>query len=410
MVFPDDFLWGTATAGHQVEGNNVASDFWALEHTPGSRFAEPSGDACDHYRLYREDIALLKELGFTSYRFSIEWSRVEPEPGKVSRAAIEHYRDVLKACHELGLTPMVTLHHFTSPHWLPDLGGWEGEETPDRFAAYCRVVMAELGSLIPYVVTINEANIACLTRRMIGNLPAQNAASEQAPVGADIAGALLGADLPKVFLFALGWTGPEIAKRAHMQARKAIRDVSPSTKVGVTLALQDYQPAPGGEESALEQWAENFDDFLPAIADDDFLGVQNYTRVRVDPGRAQPARDGVELTQMGYEFYPRALENVLRRAASAGLPLIVTENGVATTDDTRRVEFVREATEGVARCLADGVDVRGYYYWSALDNYEWMFGYRPKFGLIAVDRATQRRTVKDSARFLGSIAKRNSLS
>ena len=112
---------------------------------------------------------------------------------------------------------------------------------------------------------------------------------------------------------------------------------------------------------------------------------------------------------MGYEFYPQALENVLRRAATAGLPLIVTENGVATSDDTRRVEFIRQATEGLHRCLVDGVDLRGYFYWSALDNYEWMFGYRPKFGLIAVDRATQRRTVKDSARFLGSIAKRNSL-
>lgn len=404
MVFPDDFLWGTATAGHQVEGNNVASDFWTLEHTPGSRFAEPSGDACDHYRLYRQDIALLKELGFTSYRFSIEWSRVEPEPGFVSSAAIEHYRDVLKACHELGVTPMVTLHHFSSPKWLPALGGWESEETPDRFAAYCRVVMAELGSLIPYVVTINEANIALLTRRMISNLPRQ---AEQAPVGSDIAGALLGADLPKVFLFALGDAGPEIAKRAHVRAREAIREVSPSTKVGITLALQDYQPAPGAEESAREQWAENFDDFLPSIADDDFLGVQNYTRVRVGHSRAQ---QDVELTQMGYEFYPRALENVLRRASAAGLPLIVTENGVATTDDSRRVGFVREATEGLERCLADGVDVRGYFYWSALDNYEWMFGYRPKFGLIAVDRTTQRRTVKDSARFLGAIAKRNSLS
>ncbi|QFU91682.1 glycoside hydrolase family 1 protein [Amycolatopsis sp. YIM 10] len=406
MVFPDGFLWGAATAGHQVEGNNIASDLWALEHAPGSRFAEPSGDACDHYRLYREDLALLKELGFTSYRFSIEWSRVEPEPGFVSRAAIEHYRDVLTACHEFGLTPMVTLHHFASPKWLPDLGGWEGGETPDRFAAHCRVVLGELGSLIPYVVTINEANIARLTHQMIKDLPARQAA-DQAPVGADITGALLGADRPKVFLFAFGEAGPDIAKRAHVLARQAIREVSPSTKVGITLALQDYQPAPGTEEVARERWAETFGDYLPTIADDDFLGVQNYTRARVG---ASPPPEDAERTQMGYEFYPRALENVLRRAATAGLPLFVTEHGVATADDTRRVEFVRQATDGLQRCLADGVDVRGYFYWSALDNYEWMFGYRPKFGLIAVDRATQRRTVKDSARFLGAIAKRNSLS
>ncbi|MEU5259840.1 family 1 glycosylhydrolase [Amycolatopsis sp. NPDC021455] len=404
MVFPDGFLWGTATAGHQVEGNNTASDFWPLEHAPGSRFAEPSGDACDHYRLYRQDIALLKELGFTSYRFSIEWSRVEPEPGFVSRAAIEHYRDVLTACHESGLTPMVTLHHFTSPKWLPDLGGWESDETPERFAAHCRVVMAELGSLIPYAVTINEANIAVLTRRMLADRPAPEA-TEQAPVGADIADSLLGADLPNVFLFAFGDAGPAIARRAHVLARQAIREASPATKVGVTLALQDYQPEPGEEETARLRWAETFDDFLPSIDGDDFLGVQNYTRVRLG-GTAEAE---VERTQMGYEFYPQALENVLRKAAAARLPLIVTENGVASADDTRRVEFIRQATEGVHRCLADGVDVRGYFYWSALDNYEWMFGYRPKFGLIAVDRATQRRTIKDSAHFLGAIAKRNSL-
>lgn len=137
--------------------------------------------------------------------------------------------------------------------------------------------------------------------------------------------------------------------------------------------------------------------------------MQNYSRIRVGPDGTAPVPDDAEVTQMGYEFYPQALGNVLRRATAAGLPLMVTENGIATDDDSRRVEFIRQALAGVERCLADGVDVRGYLHWTALDNFEWMAGYRPRFGLIAVDRATQRRTVKDSARFLGGIARRNAL-
>ncbi|HSA52779.1 MAG TPA: family 1 glycosylhydrolase [Yinghuangia sp.] len=431
MAFPDGFLWGSATAAHQVEGNNIASDFWAIEHSGVPMFAEPSGDACDHYRLYRQDIALLRELGFTSYRFSIEWARVEPEDGVFSRAAIAHYRDVLEACHEHGITPMVTLHHFTSPRWLMRLGGWEYDGTPDRFADYCRTVMAELGPLIPYACTINEANISSLTRRMIEDMTAARSADtpdggEQAPVGvsaesvesADKArdwrtpgAAALGTTPDNLNLFLFTWTdhGVDVIRRAHVAAREAIKEVSPATKTGITLALQDYQPGPGGEKAADERWAEAFDHFLPAMDGDDFVGVQNYSRVVVGPEHALPHPEGAELTQMGYEFYPQALENVVRRAASAGLPIHVTENGIATDDDTRRVEFVRRALEGVERCLSDGIDVRGYYYWSTFDNFEWMLGYRPTFGMIAVDRATQERTVKESARLLGRIAERNSL-
>ncbi|MEU1729156.1 family 1 glycosylhydrolase [Nonomuraea sp. NPDC005692] len=407
MGFPNGFLWGTATAAHQVEGNNVNSDFWVLENTAGTIFAEPSGDACDHYRLYRQDIALLAELGLTSYRFSLEWARVEPEPGRYSRAALAHYRDVLDACHEHGLTPMVTLHHFTSPRWLMRLGGWSAPGTPERFAAYCRTVMAELGPLIPYVCTINEANIGPVVRQVAGDL------FELAPVGLGAWMAAAAHDLGttpdrvKPFLFAYGQAANEVIMRAHMAARTEIRKVSPDTRIGLTLALQDYHPEPGGQERARQMWRETFEDFLPALDGDDFLGVQSYSRMRVGPDGLLPVPDGAEVTQMGYEFHPRSLENVIRGAAVAGLPVIVTENGIATADDTRRTEYVRQALEGVRRCLADGIDVGGYYYWSALDNFEWMLGYAPTFGLIAVDRDTQTRTVKDSARHLGALARTN---
>lgn len=157
--FPPNFLWGTATAAHQVEGNNTHSDFWAMEHLPNTMFAEPSGDAIDHYHRYPEDIALLAELGFNSYRFSLEWARVEPEDGRFSIAALDHYRRMCEACHAHGLKPIVTYHHFTSPRWLITQGGWENMETAQKFARYAGKVTQHLGDLIDTVCTINEVNI-----------------------------------------------------------------------------------------------------------------------------------------------------------------------------------------------------------------------------------------------------------
>jgi beta-glucosidase len=426
MSFPEGFLWGAATAAHQVEGGNVNSDFWALEHQPGSMFAEPSGDACDHYRLFRQDIALLAELGLGAYRFSVEWARVETAPGRYSKSALAHYGEVLQTCHDHGITPMVTMHHFSSPRWLTELGGWEDADTPVRFAEYCATVLAELGPLIPYACTINEANIGPIIGRMITGPGEKRKLHREAMVGlAGDAGAMraeatpaqTAADagrrqLPRgVFLFTFSDKGLEIVCQAHRLAREAIKRVSPDTKVGITLALQDVQAQPGGEAEAGQMWARQFTEFLPVLDGDDFLGVQNYSRTIVGPEGIVPASAaGAEVTQLGYEIYPQALGNLLRRVAGqSDLPLFVTENGIATADDSRRSEFIRLALEGVERALDGGADVRGYFYWSALDNFEWMLGYRPTFGIIAVDRETQRRTVKDSARYLGGIAQRNAL-
>jgi beta-glucosidase len=420
MSFPEGFLWGAATAAHQVEGGNVNSDFWALEHQPKSMFVEPSGDACDHYRLFRQDIATLAELGLGAYRFSIEWARVEPAPGRYSRSALAHYGEVLQACRDHGVTPMVTLHHFSSPRWLTELGGWEDQDTPGRFAAYCGTVLGELGSQIPYACTMNEANIGSIIRRMIDSDEGRKLHREAMLGLAEDAtmmdtrtetGAGRGQVPSGIFLFTFSDKGHDVICRAHTLARDAIREASPATKVGITLALQDVQSGPGGEREAEQIWAGQFTDFLPALDGDDFIGVQNYSRILVGPdGTTSAADTEAEVTQLGYEFYPQALGNVLRRVAGqTRLPLFVTENGIATADDTRRTEFIRLALAGVERALADGIDVRGYFYWSALDNFEWMLGYRPTFGIIAVDRDTQRRTVKDSARYLGGIARGNAL-
>jgi beta-glucosidase len=409
-TFPPGFLWGTATAAHQVEGNNVYNDGWLLEHVPDSIFVEPSGDACDHYHRYRDDIALLAELGFTLYRFSIEWARVEPEDGEFSSAELDHYRRVLETCHEHGITPMVTFHHFTSPRWLIAQGGWESPDTPEKFARYCARATEHLGDLIGAACTINEANIGAVLRAVIGHRQADSAgpAAGRFTAFREHAAQAFGVTPENLvpFQFAFSERARDTILAAHRRAVEAIKSGPGDFPVGVTLALQDIHAVPGGEETAARLNHDVNDVYLEASRGDDFVGVQVYTRWRVGPDGMLPAEEGVEVTQMGYEFWPEALEPMIRRTiAVAGTPVMVTENGIAADDDTRRIEYVRRALEGVASCLGDGLDVRGYIYWSAMDNYEWMFGYRPTFGLIAVDRQTQVRTVKPSARWLGSIAR-----
>ena len=405
--FPKGFLWGTATAAHQVEGNNVNSDVWVLEHIPKSPYAEPSGDACDHYHRYRSDIALLAELGFNSYRFSIEWARIEPEEGEFSLAVLEHYRDMLRACQEHNITPIVTFHHFTSPRWLMARGGWENRNTPDRFARYCERATGYLGDLIGAGCTINEANIAALLAGM-GFAPSLKQLHKQRWWLA--AAAALGASPKRFspFLYATSAKAIKTILSAHRRAVEAIKSVSGTFPVGITLALQDIQFGEGGEKFAARMRKEMNDVYLESLQGDDFVGVQTYSRSRFGPRGPLPPEGGVELTQMGYEFWPEALEVTIRYAiAKTGLPVIVTENGIGTSDDSRRMEYIQRALNGVINCIKDGLDLRGYTYWSAFDNFEWSLGYRPTFGLIAVNRETQERTVKPSARYLGAIARAN---
>ncbi|HMG97347.1 MAG TPA: family 1 glycosylhydrolase [Gaiellales bacterium] len=391
MSFPDGFLWGTATSAHQVEGGNVYNDSWLAEHLPGSHYAEPSGDACDHYHRYESDIALIAGLGLGAYRFSLEWSRIEPEDGEFSRAALDHYRRMLDACHEHGLTPFLTFHHFTSPRWIAAAGGWEERRTAERFARFCERAMRHLGDLVPYACTLNEPNLGGLLHGVLG-IPAPRPGH---PV-----------------LFQNAWSphAVEVMRAAHGLALEAIKGVRAETSVGLTVALTAWDAMPGGEAAMARLRGIAEDAFLDDL-EGDFIGVQNYTGMRVGPdGPAEPAATA-ERTQMGYVFQPRALGQAIRRAVEmTGLPVFVTENGVATDDDERRVQFISRALASVESCLLDGLDVRGYFYWSLFDNFEWVFGYRPTFGLVAVDRATQERTVKPSARHLGEIARANGLS
>ena len=427
MAFPKGFLIGAATAAHQVEGNHIHSDYWAQENLPHTSFAEPSGLACDHYHRYEEDIRLLAAAGLNAYRFSVEWARIEPEEGKFDETEIEHYRRVIACCKANGVEPIVTLMHFTSPVWLIRKGGWEAESTIEDFRRYAAYVTEKLGGELRYICTINEANmglqLAAIARRftLMAEQAAKNAKSAEGTVqvgmnfekmmenmkyAAAENAQVFGTPQPQIFVSSRTAEGDRLVFRAHQAAKEAIKALYPNIRVGITLSMHDCQALPGGERFAEAAWDEEFRHYLPYIQDDDFLGVQNYTRTQYGPEGQLPCPEGAELTQMDYEFYPEALEHVLRKVREDFKgDLIVTENGVAVSDDSRRVAFIRRALKGVENCLCDGIPVKGYMYWSLMDNFEWQKGYSMTFGLIAVDRATQERRTKESLAFLGSFAK-----
>jgi beta-glucosidase len=387
ISFPNGFLWGTATAAHQVEGGNWNNDWWLFEHTPGTAATEPSGDACDHFWRYPEDIALLAGLGFGAYRFSLEWSRIEPEEGEWSVSALDHYRRMIAACRDHGLLPVITFHHFTTPRWAATDGGWDNPAIVDRFGRFCERAAAHLGSEIGMCCTINEPNIVSLIGYLIGAFPpglSDRAAYERVN---------------------------ENLKAAHRRGYDAIKSGPGDFPVGSCVAMGDWWAPEGSQDELARVRYSHEGQHLEAARGDDFIGVQAYSRTRLDDrGRGTGPEEGVEVLDMGYEYWPQALEASIRHAADVtGCPIYVTENGIGTTDDTQRIRYVTDALAGVGRCLDDGIDVRGYFYWSLLDNFEWAFGYRPRFGLVAVDRQTQARTVKPSATWLGGIAKANQL-
>ncbi|HAL74919.1 MAG TPA: glycoside hydrolase family 1 [Clostridiales bacterium] len=419
--FDKHFLLGASTAAHQVEGNNTNSDFWAMEQIPGSLFKEPSLDAVDHYNRFREDIDLMAAAGLNAYRFSIEWARIQPTKDSFDAKEIQHYREMLEYCHQKGIKPIVTLHHFSSPKWLITEGGWEAESTADLFADYARYVIIELGDQMDYVCTINEANMGLQLTKIMHEMAAKMQGQVQVGINTDIGKVMAermaglskvfgGLDPRKISHFLSGRTpaGDLVIIHAHEKARDAIKAVCPHLKVGITLSLHDFQALPGGEERAHAELDEELLHYLPHLQKDDFIGVQNYSRKLVGPDGIVPPPEGTELTQMNYEFYPQGIANVIRTVASHfHKPILVTENGIGTADDSRRQVFIQEALRGIQACLDEGIPVKGYLHWTLMDNFEWMLGFEPTFGLIAVDRTTQRRYPKPSLQLLGSYCCRN---
>lgn len=422
MAVPEEFLVGAATAAHQVEGDNIHSDCWVMEHIKHSDFVEPSGKAVDHYHHYEEDIRLLAQVGLNAYRFGIEWARIEPQEGYFDKKEVDHYRDVLACCKKYHVTPVVTLHHFSSPAWLIGKGGWTKPYVVKAFARYAAYIAEQLGEELPWVCTINEANMGGQLNKIVADM--MNTKKKEGAVqvgtseGLNLKSLLLGMfEQGRAFHCSpfginnfLKPRKPEqeaIVMQAHSEAIKAFKKIAPKTKLGLTLSLFDYQPTSDGAEMAKKLWQEDFGFYLPYIKDDDFLGVQNYSRKIVDAtGAREPAADA-PITQMGYEDYPPSISHVVRKvAAEFKGELLVTENGISTDNDARRCDFIREAVASVQQCAADGIPVKGYFYWSLLDNFEWQAGYAKTFGLIAVDRTIQKRSPKQSLQVLGELAKK----
>ena len=385
-TFPENFLFGAATAAHQIEGGNTNSDWWAFEHDAASGCRDSSGDACDSWHRWDEDLALVQSLGLNSYRFSVEWARVEPAPGEFSNVALDHYRRVVAGCHERGLVPVVTLHHFTIPKWMSDRGGFESPEIAERLGGYTERVAAAIGDGIGLACTINEPNIVALMGYLLGVFP------------------------PKVHDRALFEVVSEAMRTSHRAMVDALRAGPGHFPVGLTLSMAEMEAIEGGE-TQLAQALEHLEDrYLRAIGTDDFIGVQCYTRLRFGPDGPVDVPEGARRTLMGYEFRPEVVEHTVRRAAAvSGLPVVVTETGISVDDDAQRIEFIDGALRGVASCIADGLDVRGFFYWTLLDNFEWVLGYSQPFGIVGCDRTTFARQPKPSATHLGRIARSREL-
>jgi beta-glucosidase len=416
LTFPEDFLWGTATAAHQVEGDNTNSDWWEWEHREPSPVAEPSGRACEHYTRYADDVRLLADAGLNTYRYSVEWARIEPAEGEFDTEQLDHYLRMTDVVRAAGLTPVVTLHHFTLPQWLAARGGWSDPQMPDLFARYCERVVRHLGGRVDWWCTINEpGNVAVGGYLGVFGWPPGSTAYDEFRRAAD------------------GLTA------GHRAGLHAIKSVAPQARVGLTHGMQEWTANTAGR-SPMRAVRRMFEDiYIEAADEDDFVGVQTYTRVPVDlPAALLPATelmagvpalrrnvlprvlrkefrsmsratrsDGVRRTQMGYEFRPEAIVATLRRAAKMlpGKDLLVTEHGIATADDEERIEFVSRGLAAVHGLIAEGLPVKGYLYWSLLDNFEWAHGYRTTFGLVGVDRETMARTPRPSLAFLGRVAR-----
>ena len=394
-TFPPDFLFGAATSAHQVEGLNRWNDWWEAEQA--GRLPHASGEACRHFERFERDFDLARSLGHTAHRFSLEWSRIEPEDGRLDGAAIEHYRRVIAALGERGLEPIVTLHHFTNPAWFARRGGWERRDAPERFARFAGLVARELGEGVRLWVTLNEPTVAVQQGWILGEWPpfARGAWRRASRVLTNMA-------------------------RAHVAAYSVLRERRPEAAVGIAHSAPHVVPcdprrARDRFAARVRDRALNVELFRRIGAEPghprhlDFIGLNYYTRTLVRSaglgagaivGRAckdAHHADLGELTQTGWEVHAPGLTEVLERFSGYGVPLYVTENGVATDDEDLRRRYLRDHLAAVARALERGVDVRGYLWWSLLDNFEWALGTRPHFGLAAVDHATQERWPRPAA-------------
>lgn len=355
LNFPKNFYWGAATSSHQVEGGN--RNDW-------EEFM-PAGKACDHYNRYEEDFDIAKQLGHNAHRFSIEWSRIEPEEGKFDEKEIKHYQKVIDALRKRGIEPFVTLWHWTLPLWIRDIGGWENKKTVDYFLRYVDKILSAQGGLksVQYFITLNEPEIFASNSYLKGVWPPQNKCLRS---------------YFKVFRNLI---------EAHRRAYKIIKENNPEAKTGIAKNNIYFE---GRALFLIDWWWNGY--FLNKIKNyQDFIGLNYYFH------RCFPKNKNEIISDLGWEIYPEGIYHVLKDLKKYGLPVYITENGVADAQDEKREKFIKEHLYWVHRAIQEGVDVYGYFYWSLLDNFEWDKGFWPRFGLVEVDYKTMERKIRPSA-------------
>ncbi|MCX6047572.1 MAG: glycoside hydrolase family 1 protein [Chloroflexi bacterium] len=422
LNFPDKFLWGTATSAYQVEGNTRNNQWWDFEQQPGAIWHnDKSGLACDWWRNAEQDFDRMQQLHLNAHRLSIEWSRVEPEPGVFDHRALDRYREMLGGLRARGLEPMVSLYHFTNPRWLEARGGWENAETIIRFQNYARTTVKALGDLCQTWLTVNEPLVYLAQSWFRGIWP---------PLKQDFLAAL------PVFRHLL---------YAHAAAYQTIHACQPHAQVGYASAFRLFsglRPDHPMDHFAAELKRYLFDhlwiwatvdgkirpplgvgQYYPPLANSfDFIGINYYTRdlVRFSPnpltlfGNEQFSPDA-ELSDNGRdgpysEYYPEGLYQLCREMQQFGKPIYITENGLPDRDDDQRPRWLLAHLHQLHRAIEAGCDVRGYFHWTLVDNFEWHEGWNLRFGLFALNPATQLRTARASAHLYGAIAEQNGIS
>lgn len=394
MNFPKDFLWGSSTAAHQVEGNNTHSDWWEWEQKQPE--SKRSGIACDQYNKYKEDFDLLQKYNQNAHRLSIEWARIEPEEGKFDLDEIEHYKQELQNLHERGIKVMLTLQHFTLPAWLAKKGGWTHFKSPWYFARFVKTIVPEIKEYVDFWVTINEPGVATYCSYVLAKWPPQK----------------------KSKLLSLKASYNLI--RAHKKAYRLIHKLSPGASVGITQNVHSFSAY--HKHSLTEQLGVIVGDLVTnhifywlTKGHHDFLGLNYYFHHRVKKSKGLiPKYDDVtkynkEVSDLGWEVFPEGIFDVLTDFAD-GIPIYITECGIATTNDDRRIRFLMQYLSEVYRAIQAGVNVKGFFYWSLLDNFEWADGYGARFGLTEVDfEDHQKRYPRPSLLLYGDIAKNNGI-
>jgi len=363
--FPKDFCWGAATSAHQVEGNNH-NDWseWEEKRVKGqgdrgktydSNYI--SGKACDHYNRFREDFDIAKLLGHNAHRFSIEWSRIEPEEGKFDEKEIQHYQEVVNALRQRGIEPFVTLWHWTLPLWVAKQGGWENKKTISDFARYCeKIVTSLLG--VKFWVTLNEPNLWALDSYIKGTWPPQ-----------------------KKSLFAY-WKVIQNLIKAHKKTYKVICSTSNVAQIGIAKNNIDFDSSKFNIVGRAIQifrkyWWNHY--FLRCISKhQDFIGLNYYFHKHFGYKFFEQKSD------LGWAIFPQGILHLLRELKKYNKPIYITENGLADAKDEKRTKFIEEHIKWIARAMKEGADVRGYMYWSLMDNFEWDKGFGPRFGLVEI--------------------------